>query len=227
VASIQERISSGELPVGTWLRQERLAQELGVSRMPVREALRQLQAMGTLEIIAHRGARVRLPSTRDIAEVYELRGLLEGHAAAAAAELITSDQIRRLREADSMFREIVADLKAQDGRSTKDYRPLWHEANSKFHSVIIEASGNKHLAETIESLHRKIPRSLTWVALGNDVRRLERNAAEHARILKAIDQGDPDLARELVQTHARHARDLLVRKLDESHSATGATIHAI
>jgi DNA-binding GntR family transcriptional regulator len=220
VKAIQERIASGQLPVGTWLRQERLAQELGVSRMPVREALRQLQAVGTLEFIPNRGARVRLPSTRDIVEVYEIRGLLEGHAAATAARLIDADQMKRLREADTLFRQVVVDLRAAPEDEQFDSLPLWHEANSRFHEVIVEASGNKNLADAIETLHRKIPRNLTALALGNDIRLLQRNADEHAEILAAVDRGDADEARHLIVAHAERARDLLIRKLDEQGTAS-------
>ena len=219
VKAIQEQIAVGHLPVGTWLRQERLAQELGVSRMPVREALRQLQAVGTLEFIPNRGARVRLPSTRDIVEVYEIRGLLEGHAAAAAARLIDAEQMDRLREADALFRQVIADLRAAPGDQKFDSRPLWHEANSRFHKVIVEASGNKNLADTIETLHRKIPRNLTSLALGNDIRLLQRNADEHAGILAAVDRGDAEQARQLIVAHADRARDLLIRKLEQGSAS--------
>jgi DNA-binding GntR family transcriptional regulator len=90
--------------------------------------------------------------------------------------------------------------------------------------VIIEASGNTHLAETIETLHRKIPRNLTWLALGNDVRLLTRNADEHAGILAAVDGGDPDLARTRVVAHAERARDLLVRTLGDTGAAGGRRV---
>lgn len=211
---LQERISTGAVPAGTWLRQEQLAKELGVSRMPVREALRRLQAMGTVELIANRGARVRLPSTRDIIEVYELHGLLQGHAGAAASELITSEQLERLAAAEAMFRQAVEELRSSGGDTTAAQR-RWHEANTAFHTIIIEASGNTHLAEAIDSLHQRVPRNLTWIALGNDIRRLEKDAAEHAGILDAISRGDAKAVRAQLQEHSKRASDLLVRTVDE------------
>jgi DNA-binding GntR family transcriptional regulator len=214
VEVLQERISTGEIPAGTWLRQEHLATELGVSRMPVREALRQLQAVGTVEMIANRGARVRLPSTRDIMEVYELHGVLQAHAGTAAAELITSEQLDRLGRAEAMFRQAVDELRAADSDPAAVQR-RWHEANTEFHSVIIEASGNKLLADVVESLHHKVPRNLTWIALGSDVRRLERDAAEHAAILDALTRGDGATAGTLLREHAKRASELLVRTVDE------------
>lgn len=213
VDELQERINAGRIPAGTWLRQAPLAEELGVSRTPVREALRRLQAMGTVEVVANRGARVRLPSARDIIEVYELHGLLQGHAGAATATLITSEQLDRLAAAERMFREVVEELRT--GGGTADAQQRWHRANTQFHTVIIEASGNKRLAEVVESLHRKVPRNLTWIALGNDIRRLEKDAAEHAAILDAIGRGDGTTARRELINHARRAADLLVRTVDE------------
>ncbi|WP_103379689.1 GntR family transcriptional regulator [Pseudonocardia dioxanivorans] len=213
VDELQERINAGRIPAGTWLRQAPLAEELGVSRTPVREALRRLQAMGTVEVVANRGARVRLPSARDIIEVYELHGLLQGHAGAATATLITSEQLDRLAAAERMFREVVEELRTSGG--TADAQQRWHRANTQFHTVIIEASGNKRLAEVVESLHRKVPRNLTWIALGNDIRRLEKDAAEHAAILDAIGRGDGTTARRELINHARRAADLLVRTVDD------------
>jgi DNA-binding GntR family transcriptional regulator len=212
--AIQEKIASGELPVGAWLRQERLAQEMGVSRMPIREALRLLHASGTVEIIRNRGARVSLPSIRDITEVYEMRGLLEGHAGAAASKNITTEQLELLRKADRMFQEIVNDLATGAAELSPAMRTRWHQANTLFHGVIIEASGNRNLTEIIDRLHQKIPRSLTWLALGNDQRRLVRNAADHSKILKAIDRGDDEQARHLLVEHARRASELLLRTFD-------------
>jgi DNA-binding GntR family transcriptional regulator len=215
VAAIRERISTGQFPVGTWLRQEKLATELGISRMPVREALRRLQAAGTIEILANRGARVRLPSVRDLSEVYEIRGVLEGHAAAAASQLITSEQLARLRHAHELFLQVIADLEDGRGRRQDQRRPSWHEANSLFHGVIVEASGNRNLGQVIEGLHQRVPFNLSWLALGNDIRLLRQNAAEHGRILAAVDAGQADRARTLTMAHARRARELMVRKLDE------------
>ena len=221
VAAIHARIGSGDVPVGTWLRQERLAQELGVSRMPVREALRQLEVLGVVEIIPNRGARVRLPSTFEVIEVFELRGMLEAHAGAAAAQLITSEQVEQLRHATDMFHRIIADLQDQKNHNTgaASARSRWYEANRAFHSIIIEASGNRTLGDVLRGLHLKIPQNLTWLGLNADIRRLERNAAEHEQIFAAINAGDAERTRELLLAHARQASELLVRALDDGARA--------
>jgi DNA-binding GntR family transcriptional regulator len=222
VNTIRERIAVGEIPAGSWLRQERLAQELGVSRTPIREALRQLQALGVVEMIPNHGARVRLPSIVEAIEVYELRGLLEAHAGAAAAELITSQQVEELRRTTQQFRQVITDLASKKPSAVKRAGSRWYEANSTFHNIIIEASHNRTLAELLEGLYRKIPRNLTWLGLGSEIRRLERNAAEHEQIFDAINAGDKERTASLLMSHAQHARELLVRALDASLEANAA-----
>lgn len=223
--AIRERINSGEVPVGSWLRQERLAQELGVSRMPIREALRQLQTLGIVEIIANRGARVRLPSARDVIEVYELRAVLEAHAGAGAAKLITTEQLDRLQHAIEMFRQIIEDLESDDPDASATARIRWYEANKLFHSTIVEASGNLTLSDVLDSLRHKIPSTLTWVGLGtDDVRRLKRNLADHEQILDAIAGGDAERTRRLFAAYNKNASELLVRALDNLLSGRASPV---
>src|SRR6059058_6109007 len=99
---------SGELVSGTRLRQEALADEFGVSRTPIREALRKLQAGGLIELQPNRGALVRGPSAREIRDAYEVRAELEGLAAELAAQRIQQVQLDGLHEAQSEFRETLA-----------------------------------------------------------------------------------------------------------------------
>ena len=102
-ATLQARMISGELVSGTRLRQEALAEEFGVSRTPVREALRKLQASGLVEVQPHRGALVRAPSAREIRDAYEVRAELEGLAAQLAAERIHHEQLDALHEVQTQF----------------------------------------------------------------------------------------------------------------------------
>lgn len=213
VASLQERISDGEFEVGSWIRQERLATEYGVSRMPIREALHRLQALGVVELIANRGAQVKLPSFRDVAETFEVRGVLEGHAAYLAASHSTQKDIDSLRAACASFFEAVTE--AEKG-ATGSPRPHWYSANSQFHGTVISAAGNTQLSLSIEALHHRMPRNLTWAALGADPRLLAANAAEHVRIADAIEGRDGVLARELTIEHSVHARELIERHLAKS-----------
>jgi DNA-binding GntR family transcriptional regulator len=215
VDTIAERISRGEYNFGTWIRQESLARELGVSRMPIREALGQLQALGVVEIVPNRGARPRQPSLRELTEVFEVRALLEGHAAHEAARLITHSQLQVLYAAVDDFRAVVQ--AALDGESTPaELRKRWVKANSTFHDTILDAGGNTQLTATVSSLHHRIPRNLTWTALDADPRLLAENAEAHARIVEAIDRRDGDAARDLMIEHSRRARELITSRSQET-----------
>jgi DNA-binding GntR family transcriptional regulator len=124
-AQLQGRVLSGEIPKGTWLRQETLAAEFGVSRTPVREALRKLQASGLVEMRPKRGALVRMPNARDVREAYEVRAELEGLAARVAATRLHDEELQRLREAQELFRRSVATLLAWSERPASR-RPARH-----------------------------------------------------------------------------------------------------
>ena len=162
---ISTAIMVGELPVGTWLRQETLAKRFGVSRQPIREALRQLQASGMVEVFPNRGAVVRGPSPREIVEAYLVRSELEGLAAELATARLTPEVLVRLGEAESAFRHAAKEaLDATIGDFvTGDYG--WGQANDAFHETILNAAGVPVLTETIRSLHKTIPRNLTWSAI--------------------------------------------------------------
>ncbi|MFY1636873.1 GntR family transcriptional regulator [Solwaraspora sp. WMMB335] len=103
-AAIRARIMSGEIPIGAQLRQAELAKMLGVSRTPVREALRQLQTGGLIEVVPHRGAVVRVPAPWEVREAYEVRAELEGLACERAVSRITDDVLDELREANTLLR---------------------------------------------------------------------------------------------------------------------------
>ena len=118
---ISASIMTGEYPIGTWLRQESLAERYGVSRQPVREALRQVQASGLVEVIAHRGALVSGPSPRDIREAYMVRGELEGLAAEIATERLTLDDLETMRAAEHTFREASERVTAGPAAAEDDF----------------------------------------------------------------------------------------------------------
>jgi DNA-binding GntR family transcriptional regulator len=208
--AIQTQVLSGEVPVGTRLRQETLAEEFGVSRTPVREALRKLQATGVVELLPNRGAVVRGPSVREIREAYEVRAELEGLAAELAAERITDRGLHRLQEAHALFRKSVTQLVARRRRRPpwKD-ESVWVQANDLFHQAILAAAGNARLNDTIADLHRSFPRDLTWASLSESSRLLEENVEQHEAILDAIERRDPAEARRRMVEHVRSAGELV------------------
>jgi DNA-binding GntR family transcriptional regulator len=219
--AIQTRVLSGDVPVGSRLRQEALAEEFGVSRTPVREALRKLQATGLVELLPNRGAIVRGPSAREIREAYEVRAELEGLAAELAAGRISDRDLLRLREAQALFRRSVETLIARRARRPQPWKDesVWVQANDLFHQAILDAAGNERLSDTIADLHRSFPRDLTWAALSQSSRLLEENVEQHEAILEAIERRDPVEARQRMIEHVRSAGELVTLHFEQAPEA--------
>jgi DNA-binding GntR family transcriptional regulator len=217
-ATLQARVLRGEIPSGARLRQEVLASEFDVSRTPVREALRKLQADGIVELVPHRGAIVRRPTAREIREAYEVRAELEGFAAELAAERIQERQLARLHDAAALFRRSIDELHEHRRSGGEDARHAiedWTHANDVFHQAVLDAAGNDRLHRTLADLHRTIPRDLTSIVLGENSRLLEENVAQHGAILAAIERLDPPTARRAMVEHVRSAGALVTLRFEQ------------
>jgi DNA-binding GntR family transcriptional regulator len=137
-AAIRRRIMSGEITIGAQLRQAELAHELGVSRTPVREALRQLQTSGLIEVVPNRGAVVRVPAPWEVREAYEVRAELEGLACERAVSQINDAEVQQLRDVNRGMREALVagdatEARAQMGRhviSAGEQLARWYERRS-------------------------------------------------------------------------------------------------
>jgi DNA-binding GntR family transcriptional regulator len=210
---------SGELVSGTRLRQEALAEEFGVSRTPIREALRKLQASGLVELQPNRGALVRGPSSREIRDAYEVRAELEGLAAELAAERIQQAQVDGLHEAQSEFRETLARMMRvrSDGAGVVPDEEIerWRHANDRFHQLIQDAAANDVLVATLVHLHRSFPRDLTRIVLGESATLLAENVHEHEGILDAIEHRNAAAARKKMIKHVRHAGALVTLRFEQ------------
>jgi DNA-binding GntR family transcriptional regulator len=207
-AAIRARIMSGDIPIGAQLRQAELAKELGVSRTPVREALRQLQTGGLIEVVPHRGAVVRVPAPWDVRETYEVRAELEGLACERVVARITGDGLAALREANEELRPGAI---RRDGSSTV--------ANDRFHTLIHGLAGNERLARVIKEINEAFPRNVSALVLQDNPRNREDNFTEHERIIAALASGDAALARREMHAHVLNAGDQLARWY-ERRSAT-------
>jgi DNA-binding GntR family transcriptional regulator len=224
-AQLHARVLSGELPSGTRLRQEALAEEFGVSRTPVREALRKLQAGGLVELLPHRGAVVRGLSPREIRDAYEVRATLEALAAELAATRITRQQLTRLGHAQAGFRRALEQTlrvrRRGDGDVGEREVAQWGRANDEFHQVIHEASCNDVLSQTLAQLHRNFPRDLSRLVVSQSSAMLEANVGEHEAILDALRRHDVDAARQLMLDHVSRAGTLVTLRVEQR--AAGAT----
>jgi DNA-binding GntR family transcriptional regulator len=217
-SQLHARVLSGELPSGTRLRQEALAEEFGVSRTPVREALRKLQAGGLVELQPHRGAVVRGLSPREIRHAYEVRAALEALAAQLAAERISREQLQRLNHAQGKFRAALERTVARrrGGREVgvREIR-LWGNANDEFHQTIHEASGNEVLTGTLAQLHRNFPRDLSRLVVSESTAMLEANVREHEAILEALSRHDATAAHDLMRKHVARAGSLVTLRVEQ------------
>jgi len=215
--ALEEAIVSGELAPGSVLRQEQVSAQYEVSRTPVREALRKLQASGLVELRPNRGALVRGLSSREVRDAYEVRAELEGLGAELAALHVHHEHIDRLRQAQEQFQAALADAVAAREAGTElsqEVSDRWGRANDLFHQAIQEAAGNEVLTATLAHLHRSFPRDLTRTMLRESTMLLQENVREHEAILAAIERRDAAAARELMVAHVRRAGSLVTRRLD-------------
>jgi DNA-binding GntR family transcriptional regulator len=206
-AAIRSRIMSGEIAIGAQLRQAELAQELGVSRTPVREALRQLQTSGLIEVVPNRGAVVRVPAPWEVREAYEVRAELEGLACERAVGRINDAELDELRSANRGMREAIADSDS----GGPGIEPPTVALNDVFHTLIHDISGNHRLARAINEINEAFPRNVSWLVLAGDSRRREENVREHERIVEALAAGDREQAREEMRRHVIFAGEQLAR----------------
>ena len=215
VAVLQRRILAGEIPIGAWLRHGALAEEFGVSRTPVREALRILHSQGVVTIDPHRGARVNGHSGKDIREIGAVRAELEGYAAELATERINDAQLKRMLDAWKGFGEAIRQLGASEGEQ-RTQAQRWADSNHEFHSVIVEASGNRQLALTIAELRRRLPHNLSYGAYANNSRLLLRNLQQHEGVAAAIVDHNPRLARKRMTAHLRASNEATARWVESN-----------
>ncbi len=202
--TIRQMIHAGQLRSGQWLRQEHLAQAVGVSPTPLREAVKVLVAEGLLEHLPYRGVRVVQFSPADVEDIYSVRAHLESLAARAAAESITNEELRGLEE-------IHAEMLRHLGPEQID---IYRNLNMRFHHLIYTASRRQYLIRALNQLWAISP-SMLWAnfaatALRPTQVRNETDPAEHEGILQALMARDGDLSAERIRAHIEAAgRELL------------------
>ncbi len=186
---IREDILSGKYSENEELKEATIGAEFGVSRTPVREALRQLELEGLVNIVPNKGAYVTGISAKDTQDIYVIRSYLEGLAARWACERITEEDIENLEEI-----VYLSEFHAKK----KHYEQLV-ELDNKFHESIYRASGSKILEHELTTFHHYLER-IRKQSLQKEKRALQSNE-EHTAILEAIRQRDGDLAEKLAHEH--------------------------
>lgn len=186
---IRQDILNGVYKEHEELKEATLGEKMGVSRTPVREALRQLELEGLVEIIPNKGARVTGITKKDIDDIYQIRYLLEGLSARWATEHVTEEQLDKMEE--TLY---LTEFHAAKGNYAQVY-----ELDSQFHELMYEASGSKLLNHILSDFHMYVTRvRKTSLASGN---RSKNSTEEHRAILNAIRERNADKAEQCAHNH--------------------------
>jgi DNA-binding GntR family transcriptional regulator len=193
---ILQRIVAGEYPPGARLVETRIAQELGVSQAPVREALRDLEQLGCIVHEPFRGCSVRAFSAEELLEAFPVRAALEALAARLAAERMTEDELLRLAELLETMRHAARRGDAHDQS----------QANASFHATIVRAARNATLERQWSFLE---PYSRTYLTVSQPGLDLLALSERHVPILDALRARDGEAAAEAMHNHLMDAAELL------------------
>ena len=196
---LRQRIFSHELPPGTWVDEQALAEHYGISRTPLREALKVLASEGLVTLKPRRGCYVTEISERDLDEVFAVMSMLEGECARSSATKASAADLERLRA-------IHTDL--ENAAAAGDIDGFF-EANQAFHLALQEIADNRWMLQVIEDLRKviKLSRHHSLFSEG----RLAQSLAEHRDILQALLARDGSRAEELMRTHILSGRAALAR----------------
>lgn len=207
VDRLRTAITFGELPPQSRLNQVALATQLGVSRMPIRAALSELQAEGLVDPLPGGGAVVRSLDHVDMQNVYEVRGAIEARAARHVADQQASGAAPDLA---GIF-QILADHKALEGA----FDPVvMLRLDRQFHMAVLDATGNPVFRETMVPIWSRVERAMVGMLI-NLPEMFGPAWEEHRAIAEALQAGDPDLAERTLQAHLRFAAAQLARTLEQ------------
>lgn len=209
VEELRRRILSGSVAAGEALRQDALAREFGISRIPIREAFRQLSAEGLVTLHPHRGAVVTALSASDIAELFDLRAMLEPDLIRRA--------VPRLQQSDFLRAEHILAEYAEAIR-TGDV-DAWGELNTEYHLALYQAADRSRTLEVVRMLLANTDR-YTRVQLAMSEGATARAKAEHAALLELCRSGDADGAAQLTLEHVLAVRHDLLQLLEPPESAS-------
>jgi DNA-binding GntR family transcriptional regulator len=187
--NLRHRILDGDFKAGFPLRQDALANEFGVSRIPIREALMQLEAEGLVKIHPHRGAIVSELSTEEVQELFELRSLLEPRLLKASARHLTHNDYEKLNH---ILQEYSAELRANHVRR-------WGELNTEFHMLLYRHAGKPRALAIVANLLQECDRhTRLQLSLTDGMKRAE---TEHAELLRLCESGRITDACSLLEMH--------------------------
>ncbi len=196
---LENEILSGQYAHGEVLTEMKLVADLGVSRTPIREALRRLEQEHVIEITG-KGITVLGVTKKDLEDIFNIRLKIEGLASYEAAKRITAEELRELKETVEL-QEFYVPRRDADHIKGMD---------SKFHQLIYRFSGSTVYYDTLMPLHKKVQKYRKASVENQD--RAMLSAKEHRAIFEAIEQGNADLAEAYTIQHIRNAKDYIIQK---------------
>lgn len=199
---LRQRIFAHELTPGTWIDEQKLAEQYGISRTPLREALKVLASEGLVELKPRRGCYVTEISRQDLDDIFPLIALLEGRCAGEAVDRAKPADIAALKAIHNRL-----EAAARDGRID-----AFFEANQEFHRQIQELAGNRWLLTVIQDLRTVLKLSrLHSLSLEG---RLQQSLDEHRLIMAALESGEGGRAEKTMHDHLLSGREALARMQD-------------
>lgn len=188
---LRQRIFQREMEPGAWIDELKIAQELGISRTPLREAIKVLATEGLVTMKVRRGAYVTEVSHQDLADVYHLLGLLESDAAATVAKQASDEQLVELAQIHAQL-----EVAAAQGNAQMD---TFFAVNEQFHMRVLDIANNRWSNQVVADLRKvmKLNRHHSLFKSG----RIQESLQEHRAIMQALQQRAPQEARQQMQTH--------------------------
>lgn len=207
VKLLRDAIYSGHLPPGMRLIESELTEKMQISRTPLREAIRQLEAEGLIKVVPNKGATVVTYSSNDIKEIYRICAVLEGMAASLAVENLTLSELDKIKSIQARMES--GELQVE--------RLKWFLANRELHSVYLRCCQSPRLLKLIKQQINQLDRY--WFILLSIPGMMEQTISQHKEIIQAFDKRDPDLVRRLVEDHIFSVGLLLVGHLESIYPA--------
>ncbi|MCL4290743.1 MAG: GntR family transcriptional regulator [Thermoleophilia bacterium] len=223
---LEDEIVSGALEPGIVLRQEQLSERFGVSRTPIREALRRLAALGLVTFVPNRGVRVQALSREELREAFMVRAELEGLATEIAASRITPEDLAALDEAERKFSTLTAELRRRaldNGRQDPGLFGEWMRANHAFHDVIYGVAQVPLIERVAKSARRTFMGQTIWTGRAELDELYAKNELQHRAIREALAAGSVAGARALAREHVLASGRLIEAVLEQVGGAPDAS----
>jgi DNA-binding GntR family transcriptional regulator len=200
---IRDMIVEGRLAAGEWINETELCQQLQISRTPLREALKVLATEGLVELVPRRGAHVAQLSTRELVDLFEALGGIEGLAAGLAAARMSEADFDKLRQLQ---------MRIEQRHKARDRLSYFHE-NHELHIAIVRCSGNSAIVDIHARLIARVRRARYQAILSEA--RWSAAVEEHAQILAALEKRDARRAEELMRQHVAYTGDVVRTSMNE------------